>query len=84
VSKEALNAEPEREMVAHEAVVNELASGSEMAASVDEKGRAVNEVAHVAGGKEAQVAREGAAPADANVEEPYLLARLVAHRTVGT
>jgi hypothetical protein len=82
VSKEALNVEPEHEMVAYEVVVNEQASASEMEASVDEKGRAVNEVAHVAGGKEAQVAREGA-PANANVEEPCLLARLAVHRTVG-
>ena len=82
MSKGALNVEPEHEMVAYEVVVNEQASVSEMEASVDEKGRTVNEVAHVAGGKEAQVARE-AAPANANVEEPCLLARLAVHRTVG-
>lgn len=68
--KQSPSAELEREEFAHEALANaQVESASEMAMSVDEMG---------------QVASEEVAPVDANVAEPYLLARLVAHRTVET
>jgi hypothetical protein len=76
----------------HEVVANvQVESANEMTASVDEEGRVVNEeglvvneAVHAAAGEVVQVESEVAAPADANVAEPCLLARSAAHRTVET
>jgi hypothetical protein len=69
----------------HEVVANvQVESANEMTASVDEEGLVVNEAVHAAAGEVVQVESEVAAPADANVAEPCLLARSAAHRTVET
>jgi hypothetical protein len=82
-SKGAPSVEHEHEEIVHEVVANvQVESESEMAASVDEEGRAVNEEVHAAAGVEVQV--ESEVPADANVVGPCLLAGSAAHRTVGT